>query len=96
MDGELGTAGESGIGAIIRLIVELFACMDGDLSHFEAGSASLDLPHAISMTQAGRCRLARLTQDQIRVSETPVPWRYNCGAMESRDRTQGHLHWLGM
>ena len=61
MDGELGTAGESGIGAIIRLIVELFACMDCELSRFEAGSASLDLPRAISMTQAGRYNLAPLT-----------------------------------
>ena len=43
-----------------QLIVELFACMDSELSSFEAGSASLDLLHAISMTQARR--LAPLTQ----------------------------------
>ena len=62
MDGELGAMGESGIGAIFQLVVELFACMDGGLGRFEAGSASLDLPHAISMTQAGGCHLAPLTQ----------------------------------
>jgi len=62
MDGELGAAGESGIGTVFQLIVELFACMDGEISHFEAGSASLDLTRAISMTQARQCRLAPLTQ----------------------------------
>ena len=50
MDGELGAAGESGIGAVFRLIVELFSCMDGELSRFETGSASLDIPWAIFMT----------------------------------------------
>ena len=50
-DGELGAAGESGIGAVFQMIVELFTCMDGELSCFEAGSAFLDLPCAISMTQ---------------------------------------------
>ena len=36
--------------------------MDSELGSFEAGSASLDLLHAISMTQVRRCRLAPLTQ----------------------------------
>ena len=53
---------ESGIGAVFWLIVELFACMDGELSHFEAGSASLYLPCAISVMQAGQCHLAPLTR----------------------------------
>ena len=61
-DGELGTAGESGIGAVFWLIMELFACMDGEINCFEAGSASLDLPRALSVTQAGHCHLAPLTQ----------------------------------
>ena len=59
MDGELDAAGESGIGAVFWLIVKLFACMDGELCRFEAGSASLDLSCAISMTQVGQCRLSQ-------------------------------------
>ena len=62
MDGELGAEGESGIGTVFRLIVELFSCMGGELSRFEAGSPALDLPLAISMTQAGQGCLAPLTQ----------------------------------
>jgi len=54
--------GESGIDAVFRLVVELFACMDGELSRFEVSSAFLDLPCAISMTQAGRYHLAPLIQ----------------------------------
>uniref|UniRef100_A0A8C4RCJ2 AP180 N-terminal homology (ANTH) domain-containing protein n=1 Tax=Eptatretus burgeri TaxID=7764 RepID=A0A8C4RCJ2_EPTBU len=61
-DGELGAAGESGIGIVFRLAVELFAYMDSELSPFEAGFTSLDLSHAVFMTQAGQCRLAPLTQ----------------------------------
>ena len=61
-DGELGTAGENSIGAVFRLTVELFACMDSELSPFEAGFASLDLSYTVSMMQAGQCRLLPLTQ----------------------------------
>ena len=38
---------ESGIGAVFRLIVELFTCMDGELSRFGTGSASLNHACAI-------------------------------------------------
>ena len=62
MDRELGTPGESGIGAVFQLTVELFADNDSELSLFEANSASLNRPHATSMTQAGQCCLAPLTQ----------------------------------
>ena len=61
-DGELGAVGESGIGAIFWLTLELFDEMDSELSPFETGFVSLDLSHAVSMTQAGHCRLAPLTQ----------------------------------
>ena len=33
-DRELGAAGESGIGAVFQLTVELFACKDSELCHF--------------------------------------------------------------
>ena len=36
--------------------------MDSELSPFEAGFASLDLSHTVSMMQAGQCRLPPLTQ----------------------------------
>ena len=62
MDREFGAVGESGIGTIFWLTVELFASMDSELSPFEAGFASLDLSRAVSMTQAGQCHLAPLTQ----------------------------------
>ena len=39
-DGEVGAVGESGISTVFRLTVELFAYIDSELSHFEAGSAS--------------------------------------------------------
>uniref|UniRef100_A0A8C4QAY6 AP180 N-terminal homology (ANTH) domain-containing protein n=1 Tax=Eptatretus burgeri TaxID=7764 RepID=A0A8C4QAY6_EPTBU len=62
MDGELGTAGASAIGTIFQLTVELFDYMDSEFSPFEAGFASLDPSRSVSMTQAGQCHLAPLTQ----------------------------------
>uniref|UniRef100_UPI00358F16CE huntingtin-interacting protein 1-related protein isoform X2 n=1 Tax=Myxine glutinosa TaxID=7769 RepID=UPI00358F16CE len=61
-DKELDAAGENDINTFFQLTVELFDYMDSELSLFEAVFASLDLSRAISMTQAGQCRLAPLTQ----------------------------------
>ena len=85
MDRELGAPGESGIGA---MTVELFTVKGSELSPFEAGLTSLGQSRAVSMTQAGQCRLTPLTQFIPDLNLLIlIPQRSNCDAMGSRDQT---------
>ena len=95
-DRELGAAGESGIGAIFQLRVELFAYMDSELRSFEAGFAPLHLSCAVSMT--GWTVLSGTSHPGHIRSESPrLPSHGGAiGAMGSRGWKQGHLHSLGM